>query len=867
MLPFLLNECCTRTRAGVSATACAAPPASRLARSPPLLFASSRRTASSPPHSGLAASSTYKRTLSRYVRVVLTRAHGCRVPARLPSSAGMPPPSSLSSDSLFRSRTLRPAYSYSSLAAASLATESPAYVTAKSSLQPTPDRSLESLVTAPESAHSWTGARGRDDSGDSDEHGLSAKGPVLSAAPSVSSFASTSTTSDLVISPINPYSSPFYSAPSAPTRQPLFPADKENVPPIHERSTSPHPRPTSPLPPVPTARQPSRLPAASASQSPFPAPLTSHNSLAAFKAAHGGFAASSSQGGCSSDTHRTSSDVDLDFSFERDSRRNSSALAQALFEDELVEEGFEQHRQEKRDWVGIDVTPADHDIPESHLVRSSSGQLVGARHARATSALDLRAQFKAAEQALHGAQSSSDVAITMDTDVAEEDEAERRRKLEVREGKRPIEGPRAGPSTAPLASTERFVDQPSKRLSIGRGFAYHTTGPIDPPPHSAPAVYRATFALQQQEQRADPPLHKGFPMPLRLLQRTKRSAEALFSPAMSAASAWTHRSGRHDPGADSELESVGPSPLFDSDVDGTNRTAPSTPNDTPVLQECFEPDDLTPPVPHRLGNSYNPHVPLAGLGFDFSGEDMGNERSTVVPLRQSRRVSLPPTIARRRSSHHKVIPSLSISPPRERPSEESSATLSTLASQDSALDPTVSPSRRLSHRVSSSDNVPPKKTASVHFDRLPHSAKASTAPRDPQAGPSVQTPTHLLATPTTKSVASARSPSFSFSPAPLRLVKIQLLRAAGYTVSEEPAAAPADSPTDGKPEATTLDVDVSHAEPRRATVWDEVTDLLSSSPATWLDEVVPAKLAFVVSPSPSRPGQLALTRCCHRRAS
>ncbi|GEM06293.1 hypothetical protein Rt10032_c01g0310 [Rhodotorula toruloides] len=758
----------------------------------------------------------------------------------------MPPPSSLSSHSLPRSRTLRPIHSYSSLTAASLASDSPAYVTAKSSLQPTPDRSLESLVTAPESARSWTGSRSRNDSGECDAYLSTAKGPMLSAEPSMSSFASTSTTSELVISPSDPYPSPLYSAPIAPIRQLPSTANKENVPPTQERPTSPHPRPTSPLRPVPTARQQPRLLAASSSQSDFPTPLTSHNSLAAFKAAHGGYAASSSQGGCSSDTHRTSSDVDLDLSFERDSRRTSGASAQAMLGVELIEEGFEEHRREKRDWVRIDVAPADHDIPESQLMRSSSGQLVGARHARATSALDLRAQFKAVETALHAAHAPHDVAITMDVGALAEDEAEHRRKREVREGKRPIEGPRAGSSTAPLPATERFAGQPSKRSSIGRGFAYHTTGIVEPPPHSAPAVYRATFASQQEQRNpVDARQNKGFPMPLRLLQRKKRSAEALFSSAMSAASAWTHRSGRHDPGADSELDSVGPSPLFDSDVEGTNRTAPSTPNDTPVLQECFELDDLAPPVPHRLGNSFHPNAPLAGLGFDFGGEEIENQRSTVVPLRQSRRVSLPPTTAHRRSIGHNAIPSLSLSPPRERPSEDSSITLSTIASQDSALDPTVSPSRRLSRRLSSSDDVKPKKTVSVHFDRIPHSATASRAPRDPQALPFVQTPAHLLVTPTPKSTAAARSPSFSFSPAPLRLVKIQLLRAAGYTVSEEPVATPADPPTDGKPDATTLDVDIAHAEPRRPTVWDDVTDLLSSSPATWLDEVVPAKLAFV----------------------
>ncbi|GAA5826751.1 hypothetical protein JCM3770_001460, partial [Rhodotorula araucariae] len=86
----------------------------------------------------------------------------------------------------------------------------------------------------------------------------------------------------------------------------------------------------------------------------FPAPLTAHNSLAAFKAAQAGAA---SHGGCSSSTHRTSSDVDLDFSFEYDAPQEADL---SLLSDELIEEGFEAHR----DWVGIDVGPAEHDIPE-----------------------------------------------------------------------------------------------------------------------------------------------------------------------------------------------------------------------------------------------------------------------------------------------------------------------------------------------------------------------------------------------------------------------------------------------------------------------------------------------------------------------
>ncbi|BGP36540.1 hypothetical protein JCM10449v2_000441 [Rhodotorula kratochvilovae] len=685
--------------------------------------------------------------------------------------------------------------------------------------------------------------------------------PQLQTAESSLSFASlasaASTTSDLVMSASDPAPSPFFVPP--PLERPPRPvvADKENVSsPVRERAASPFPRPDSPLPPVPRTsttaaqriRAPSRPPSTAASG--FPTPLTAHNSLAAFKAAQAGAA---SNGGCSSSTHRTSSDVDLDLSFEYDPAQQADM---SLLSDELVEEGLESHG----DWVGIEVRPAEHDIPESQLVRSSSGQLVGARHARAASAMDLRAQFKAAA----AAGGRADVAITMEHD----DDAEARRHA-IREGKRPLEGARAHPATAPLEQGERFLPEPLERAyrrNGGRGYAYNPTDALASEPRSAPPLFQATFADHQKRLPAAPvpaeevKRSRAFPLPLRLLQQTKRSAEAL---AYSAASAFT-RSPRSPAAADSDVDSMGASPMFDSDFDGTVRTAPSTPNDTPRMQECFDSDEATPPppVPHRLGNSAH-GAALAGLGLDFGAAVRDDDDEfPVVPLRQSRRVSLPPVAVRRRSIRHDKIPSLAISPPPlERPSEDSTTgtSSSTLSSQDSAADPTVSPVRRISRRLSTTSPTTTSRPLRplVRFDHQTPVAVSSatdtpTSRASSPGGPSIPTPQHLLVSPSPHANVK-RDPSFSFSPAPLRLVKVQLLRAAGYgapapeadiDAAVEQNALPAEP--DAQPASPSTAVDMTTVAParRRPGVWDDVADLLAS-PTAWADEVVPAKLTFV----------------------
>ncbi|GAA5932356.1 hypothetical protein JCM3775_001201 [Rhodotorula graminis] len=839
-----------------------------------------------------------------------------------------------------RPRELRPTESYTSLTGVTIAfTADPLPYEAPSSSGGEVRRPLADVQRkGPPAAHAALAHDAAESSSSlSKRFGLVARPKLHTSDSALSVVSNASTTSDLVVLAGDPMPSPFFVPPPA---KPLRHLARSPAEPHHDaqRAPSPFPRPESPLPALPSstlARPPAPPPAPR-----YPAPPTAHNSLAAFKAAQ---ARADSQGGCSSSTHRTSSDVDLDLSFERaqrDSRGSSS-----LLHDELVVEAHEHEREGERegerddggghDWVGIEVQqhssprPAVHDIPERDLVRSSSGQLVGARYARATSAVDLRAQFKAAADA-DAARGAHDVAITIgalgstagewrysgEGEGEGDDEAEYDavRRHVIRQGKRPLEGARAQHEhdeyalTAPLEHVARFdaLSPPHEHEQDGAGFAYNTTGALwREPPRSAPPLSQPTFADRQQQHQqghaSRPSQSRGFPLPLRLLQQTKRSTEALMSPvsafARSTATATTGgsrvRAATAGTVADSDIDSLaGASPMFDSDGDhdhdSTVRTAPSTPNDTPLFQDCFDSDDTTPPMPHRLGSSA-----LAGLGLDFGERDDAEARDEfpLVPLRHNvRRVSLPPVAERRRSVRHDKIPSLSISPPRpppvaeERPSEDGARSVgtssSTLSSHDSGVDPTVSPSRRLSRRLSlaaagpasttSADlasRPPPASRPSVHFDSRPTSFPflhktdtPSSATSSSAAGPSIPTPQHLLVSPSPGPGGIKRDPSFSFSPAPLRLVKVQLLRAAGYGSSAESPVAGAGAPAQdarpaspGAPVEATVDVVAAvgdgetAARSRRASPvawWDDLGGWFQA-PSGWVDEVVPAKLAFL----------------------
>lgn len=576
----------------------------------------------------------------------------------------------------------------------------------------------------------------------------------------------------------------------------------------------------------------------------FPAPLTAHNSLASFKAAHAP-TASSSQGGCSSDTHRTSSNVDLDFSFEAEMPpyRQPDSLGPV----DLT--GVPASGVAERDFVEIDMVPSQHDVPEGQLVRSSSGLLVDAKRERASSAMDLRAQFKTAEVAAAHAQLTALSSGADDSDNMSSEEFSRR--AEVREGKRPAEGERAISQTAPVPTLARFARP--KELFVPTATDGHVVLiPEVSPPRSAPPRFSATFASQQEHARlerskvAEKRTSRVYPLPLRLLQRDRYADQAHVQLRLGS---------RHGPTpSESDLDSADPSPLFDSDWEGTARTAPSTPNDTPYLQGCFDPEDLAPPVPHRLDSSGRAMLGEGDVGLgiglgvmcegdgDLSEEQDGTiERNhyPMVPLRTSRRASLPPPPPQGR---HHTIPSVSVSPPSCLPEDEETfrppvGTSSSTLSEDSAADPTVSPTRRISRRLSIALGEP----VTDNIRDVPLSP-ASTPTPDLAASPTVRTPQHLLVTPTPTRFLNLRSPSFSFSPAPLRLVKVQLLRAAGYGAGPAPRQG---TPSSSSGAHTAVAVQ-GGTMTRSSSTWRDFVDFATLSPTAHFDEVVPAKLILFV---------------------
>jgi len=294
---------------------------------------------------------------------------------------------------------------------------------------------------------------------------------------------------------------------------------------------------------------------------------------------------------------------------------------------------------------------------------------------------------------------------------------------------------------------------------------------------------------------------------------------------------------------------------------------------------------------------------------------MEREEFAVVPLR---RRSLPPppipsTVTTRRISNstnrHVQIPSLSISPPprthnkdHSSPLEDILETDSSRSSQDSSLDPTVSPSRRISRRLSSSNpgiagigsssNNRSQSTAAavvVRRQSFTNNAGQTSTPTN-ERGATVVTPQHLLVTPSVPSSNdsqrpnSSSSPSFSFSPAPLRLVKAQLLRAAGYrydhiptsspplgsdpasfepSIPQHATSSPRKKPATPQPPQLSLNekalpslnstassqagrARLSKKRNRVGVTFEELSDLLSSTAESWIDEVIPAKLAFIV---------------------
>lgn len=632
---------------------------------------------------------------------------------------------------------------------------------------------------------------------------------------------------------------------------------------LARQKASPPPLDTS-LPTLPASEAKQRTSTRrSLEMSAFPLPLTAHNSLASFKAAHAPVA-SSSQGGCSSETHRTSSNVDLDFSYEAEfpPPSNAAELREQFSHAGPSSSWQVEPRGGASDWVGIDMIPSSHDVPESQLVRSSSGQLVDARHSRASSAMDLRAQFRAAEIATAQAQLTSRAEAGED-EFGDAELAQRR--ADVREGKRPVEGERAFLDTAPLASTSRFniaTHSPANDYDDDDHRDGHVVlVPEMSPPRSAPPQFSASFASQQEQARArrmsiEARASKVYPLPLQLLQRNKYAEDAEVHLRLGR-----RRRGDVAPSeSDFDSTSYGPSPLFGSDWEGTARTAPSTPNDTPVLKGSSDGDDDATPVPHRMGVSPGGPSSAVGLGFDFGDSRTGpsalsheeeRDHFPLIRLRANRRISLPPAPPPKDTTH-RLIPSVSISPPppsitipeEDLPKGTSSSTLS----QDSLIGATSSPVGQVSRRSSAVVKALPTSTRDGEEAGMSDLQEFVTPPSRPNS-PNVRTPQHLLVTPTQNRFLNIRSPSFSFNPEPLRLVKVQLMRAAGYGLSPSQA----DAPTTEEMAHTAVAVqDVVKADTApRASVWDSFIDFVTSSPVTRLDEVVPAKLILFVSPIPA----------------
>lgn len=505
---------------------------------------------------------------------------------------------------------------------------------------------------------------------------------------------------------------------------------------------------------------------------------------------------------------------------------------------------------------------------------------------RAPSAMDLRSQFKAAEVAAAEDRLTARSGVPAD----DEDDMERVGRALIRDGKRPLEGERALPFTAPVAPSARF-DRPPPLADLSPRKDHVVLTPDMSPPRSAPPRFSAPFAARQalspvDESKRSPAARAGgkfFPLPLQLLQRRKHPATAVGGgePAQGQGLAHAELSLR-DPvstrsPAESDLDSAGPSPLFESDWEGTARTAPSTPNDTPFQRACFDLDELAPkallgkfdadgadggaedawPLGARLGEGS--HVGL-GLGVDLDGRVPHRGRDDpvdhysefpLVPLRGAHRAAFPlrPREDEESPVPSPTVPSLSISP-------------SEPLSEPEEID---APSRIGVAAVAFSDDNPstsaipetPPNAAHVSSSPLADSRAQPTAtPQRPSESATVRTPQHLLASASLPRFLSFRSHSFSFSPAPLRLVKVQVLRAAGYSTTPESAPAESDSATAAPAANTTRPPPQQHtavavqggttAAARSNSGWRSIVGGVSGSPLARLEETVPAKLILFV---------------------
>lgn len=602
-------------------------------------------------------------------------------------------------------------------------------------------------------------------------------------------------------------------------------------------------------------------------------------------------------GGTSDDSHRSSSDVDLDLSFDFHHAGVNGGGAE--LDDEGRTSTFRDEDVDSPDWVGADrmSSEEDYSVDEPMLVEEKE---------HVSEPTGLRAAFLAGEKAAREKEQAVDNSQQEKPYVFDLNSTQPTTRPAPGGSKRIswAHAPSTSQSTfIPVGSLGRKrvpkpLDPSYRQLSTSLGYAYNPTDPLPSPPIAPPV------------QSSSPPRKNGhssspsasFPLPLRLIERSKRhsiqqqpsSAPATTSVAAPSPSpsrpseartrherakrssvqidmvpldgeeylrrrrvrdsallgggggndervvrrrpSWAEGIARstlayfgtksqrspHDPTSSPE-----PSPMFSSDG---RTTAPTTPNDTPLLQgyepkspysETFGEDE---PVQLTLMRSRQErHGRLDGLGLDLHATT-ADEQDQVRPLRPRSRIISPPPVDGRRGQGHSTIPSLSISPP---PPED----------DDARSFESDSPSRRLSDRSSrrlSGQYTAPSTTSRRLFD--------TSAPQVDSNDQDEQSPT---------------ASRFSWTPAPLRLVRDKVYRAAGYSAASPRYNAPS-APVPSPPEASThltlgnpqhslsLSPTTSAAAlPRRRSILSLAALATRDPDSKSIEDVLPAKLAFI----------------------
>ncbi|KAK4057556.1 TAT-binding protein-like protein 7, AAA ATPase [Microbotryomycetes sp. JL221] len=256
------------------------------------------------------------------------------------------------------------------------------------------------------------------------------------------------------------------------------------------------------------------------------------------------------------------------------------------------------------------------------------------------------------------------------------------------------------------------------------------------------------------------------------------------------------------------------SPLFDTyddgDGEGSTRTAPTTPNDTPVMPE-HDHEAIGEKIEEEYRKLMADKQPLQGLGFSV-------DIASAKPLQT-------------KSQEYKTIPSLSVTRPADEDDETDEDDES--GTEESAVDPQASPSRRLSNRFSREQRNAIRATVVI----APPGRTRSRDGRAPNFGP---VPRHLLRSET---MPGARLPHekaadnrFRFQPVPLQLV------VGNFPDSSKPASRPQSGAGAGTHQASAS----TNAHRRRHSRPMSVMSFLdlTSYPCDLLDETPPAKLTL-----------------------